>query len=52
MKRDMELIRELLMAIEVMESPFYQSQELDISSGKGIEEINYNLPPLQNLLIS
>lgn len=43
MKRDMELIRELLLAIEVMEKPFYQSQELEISSERSRAEINYNL---------
>jgi hypothetical protein len=43
MKRDMELIRELLLAIEAKKDPFYQSTELEINSERSLEEVNYNL---------
>jgi Hypothetical protein (DUF2513) len=43
MKRDMELIRELMLAIESRDDTEYSAEKLKINGGKDITQIKYHL---------
>lgn len=48
MKRDMELIRELMLAIESRDDTEYWAEDLEVSGDRDLDQINYHLELLSD----